>query len=182
MLLMTQLRRRHGCVCVRVPLTSMASPSRSRSTWAHISFSFTEDCGGRRRVSTAPGGAGGRGGEGGAARALNDFGQGADLGQDPVGAVQVPAEAESLRGESTVRARRGPAAPPAPPPAPPAIPRPTMAPPGPGAAADPARTTRNRSRAGGAAAAPPVPAFPRRGPAPGWWWVPSRGSARGRGP
>lgn len=28
------------------PLTSMGSPSRSRSTWAQISFSFTEDCGG----------------------------------------------------------------------------------------------------------------------------------------
>lgn len=76
----------------------MASPSRSRSTWAQISFSFTEDCGGTRRVSTGPGV--GRGTGRGAARALNDFGQGADLGQDPVGTVQVPAEAEPLRGKA----------------------------------------------------------------------------------
>lgn len=33
------------------------------------------------------------------ARALNYFGQSADLGQHPVGAVQVPAEAEPLRGK-----------------------------------------------------------------------------------
>jgi len=41
---------------------------------------------------------------------LNDFGQGTDLGQDPVGAVQVPAEAEALWGE----ARSEPAVPPSP--------------------------------------------------------------------
>lgn len=48
-----------------------------------------------------------------------------------------------------------------------------MSPPVPGAAADPACATRNRSRAGGAAAAPPVPA-PAAGPDPG-----RRGDSRG---
>lgn len=53
-----------------------------------------------RQPSPAPGRGGGEGG----ARTLNDFGQDADLGQHPVGAVQVPAEPEPLRRKRAVRA------------------------------------------------------------------------------
>lgn len=59
------------------------------------------------------------------ARALNYFGQGADLGQHPVGAVQVPAEAEPLREKRRSEPVAGPARPPR---SPPPTPIPTMSP------------------------------------------------------
>lgn len=88
---------------------------------------------GRSRLSTAPGsaesGARRRDGRGLVGKSLNDSGQHADLGQHPVGAVQVPAEPEPLRRKGALRARRSPAQPPQPPGLPhsAAGPAPTMA-------------------------------------------------------